>query len=324
MVVVGMVALTIKAVTPPPGPPRNSGHRMVYQQIKSGTFSPNPFNATWVSGSKLAFINKESGLSILDIHTSSLAQIQDNTTFRSLNTAQFSLSCDLSYLLLSHDQIPLFRYSKEARYRYIKLGESAPMLSPVLGGALLQSVTWVGDQALLAVKNNDIYYLPNLSKNDTIRLTASGLDGLVYNGVTDWLYEEEILYTDRALWVSPGLSLFAFASFNDSAVSEYLIPSMTGRWAPVRLRYPQAGGPNPEVALTVMELLNAGLGRQWRIQPPQELFNSSWYIGSVVWASASVLSVAWLPRSQTSIYYSLCPPPLYQCKTVGPVPDLIT
>ena len=36
---------------------------------------------------------------------------------------------------------------------------SAPLLSPVLGGDLLQLVTMVGDQALLVVKNNDIYYL---------------------------------------------------------------------------------------------------------------------------------------------------------------------
>ena len=84
---------------------------------------------------------------------------------------------------------------------------------------------------------------------------------------------EEVLYTDSAIWISPGLSLFAFASFNDSLVSEYLIPSMTGRWAPVRIRYPQAGGVNPEVTLTVMQLLNDGIGKQRRIQPPQELSN---------------------------------------------------
>ena len=112
---------------------------------------------------------------------------------------------------------------------------------------------------------------------------------MIYNGVTDWLYEgifwkvkvptpngtvaEEILYTDSAIWVSPGLSVFAFASFNDSLVAEYLIPSMTSRWAPVGLRYPTAGGTNPEVTLTVMQLLSAGVGKQWRILPPQEVFN---------------------------------------------------
>ena len=87
------------------------------------------------------------------------------------------------------------------------------------------------------------------------------------------LIPEEILYTDRALWVSPDLALFAFASFNDSAVSEHLIPSMTGRWSTTRLRYPLPGGANPEVILTVMQLLNTGVGKHWRIQPPLELGN---------------------------------------------------
>ena len=105
---------------------------------------------------------------------------------------------------------------------------SAPLLFPVLGGDLLQSVTMVGDHALLVVKNNDIYYLvgklytvyirsfktsslqPNLSKNDTIRLTDSGQEGLIYNGVTDWLYEGCIflsLYVTKILSFSRRNSL---------------------------------------------------------------------------------------------------------------------
>ena len=87
------------------------------------------------------------------------------------------------------------------------------------------------------------------------------------------LFLEEILYTDKALWVSPDLALFAFASFNDSDVSEHLLPSMTGSWATTRLRYPLPGGANPEVIITVMQLLNTGVGKQWRIQPPLELVN---------------------------------------------------
>jgi hypothetical protein len=35
---------------------------------------------------------------------------------------------------------------------------SGPLLSPILGGNLVQTVTWVGDEALLIVRNNDIYY----------------------------------------------------------------------------------------------------------------------------------------------------------------------
>ena len=74
---------------------------MVYDQIRYGSFSPNPFNATWVSGTfsknpdyqiftnsfdflagtKLAFINQNGGLSVFDIVNGTTEEIQDNTTF---------------------------------------------------------------------------------------------------------------------------------------------------------------------------------------------------------------------------------------------------
>ena len=42
------------------------------------------------------------------------------------------------------------------------------------------------------------------------------LPGTIYNGVADWLYEEEILGTDTALW--PHAASLAFLSFNDTEV----------------------------------------------------------------------------------------------------------
>ena len=42
------------------------------------------------------------------------------------------------------------------------------------------------------------------------------LSGTIYNGVADWLYEEEILGTDTALW--PHAASLAFLSFNDTEV----------------------------------------------------------------------------------------------------------
>ena len=91
------------------------------------------------AGTTLAFMNQEGGLSIFDIITRTTKQVMDNTVFvrfyyhtfelllnfvqRSLKTVQYSLSANISLLLLSYDEIPLFRYSKEARYSYIQLGE---------------------------------------------------------------------------------------------------------------------------------------------------------------------------------------------------------
>ena len=66
------------------------------------------------------------------------------------------------------------------------------------------------------------------------------LSGTIYNGVADWLYEEEILGTDTALW--PHAASLAFLSFNDTEVeagTRHIVTIIQGdfavcRWTPSR------------------------------------------------------------------------------------------
>ena len=49
-------------------------------------------------------------------------------------------------------------------------------------------------------------------------LTTTGQRGNIYNGVADWLYEEEILAQSSALWPAEDGSKLAYLVFNDSLV----------------------------------------------------------------------------------------------------------
>ena len=53
----------------------------------------------------------------------------------------------------------------------------------------LQMALWspVG-HALAVVKENDLYYLEDITAQPE-RLTNSGVQGLIFNGIADWLYE---------------------------------------------------------------------------------------------------------------------------------------
>ena len=42
--------------------------------------------------------------------------------------------------------------------------------------------------ALAVVRDNDLYYLPDIAAQAE-RLTNSGRQGLIFNGIADWLYE---------------------------------------------------------------------------------------------------------------------------------------
>ncbi|KAK3914477.1 Inactive dipeptidyl peptidase 10 [Frankliniella fusca] len=111
----------------------------------------------------------------------------------------------------------------------------------------LQLAEWgpTGSQLVL-VQDNDIYYKANGSaQSRVLRLTSSGKQGVVFNGIPDWLYEVEILRSNRAVWISPDSTYLLFASFNDTRVGELKYPWYGGlqeglKYPKIRtLRYPK-------------------------------------------------------------------------------------
>ncbi|GAA6023188.1 hypothetical protein JCM10207_004472, partial [Rhodosporidiobolus poonsookiae] len=91
--------------------------------------------------------------------------------------------------------------------------------------------------------------------------------GTVFNGVNDWVYEEEVFSRPSALFFSPTASHLAFLSFDESAVPLFDFPVYSDKdlWErpgggadeyPGRraMRYPKAGYPNPLVTIRLFSL----------------------------------------------------------------------
>ena len=71
----------------------------------------------------------------------------------------------------------------------MKIGLS-PDAGPSVEQEYLQHVDFVpGGKGLVAVANNDIYYLPDLRGTTAHRVTYTGSPATIYNGVADSLYE---------------------------------------------------------------------------------------------------------------------------------------
>jgi hypothetical protein len=84
--------------------------------------------------------------------------------------------------------------------------------SSVAGGALLQLVRLapVGN-ALVYVLDNDIYYRSSsYGGAEEKRVTVSGIPGVFYNGVPDWVYEGDFIRLQYSL---PELSCILFERF---------------------------------------------------------------------------------------------------------------
>ena len=145
--------------------------------------------------------------------------------------------------------------------------------------------------------DNDIYIRSSPNAPDEYRLTDNGQPGIIYNGVPDWLYQEEILFKPEAIWASTAGTHLLYASFNDSKVTELEFPwfggfsnsinssPRKGVFPPTRsVRYPTPGSPNPEVDLWLVDFTNTTsayvnsssnatiyLPARTRLKPPSDL-----------------------------------------------------
>ena len=60
-------------------------------------------------------------------------------------------------------------------------------------GMMFNYATWTRDGGLIMVHSNDIYYKPYVG-GKVERLTKDGVPGVVFNGVSDWIYKGITLF----------------------------------------------------------------------------------------------------------------------------------
>ncbi|XP_060118068.1 inactive dipeptidyl peptidase 10 isoform X2 [Heteronotia binoei] len=177
---------------------------------------------------------------------------------------------------------------------------------PEVENSVLQYAAWgVQGQQLIYIFENNIYYQPDV-KSSSLRLTSSGKEGIVFNGIADWLYEEELLHSHIAHWWSPDGERLAFLMINDTLVPNMIIPWFTGSLYPKvkQYPYPKAGQMNPTVKLYVVNLY--GPTHTLELMPPDSFKSREYYIMMVKWVSNTKTVVRWLNRPQNLSILTVC------------------
>ncbi|XP_022916114.1 inactive dipeptidyl peptidase 10 isoform X2 [Onthophagus taurus] len=325
VVVLALIVTSVVLLTPPDEGPRVKGTRFKLQDILSHDFQPLRFNGTWVSDEEIIFKDQWGGISLMHIGNLTIKPLMSNHTYSRLNAVTFQLSPDKKYLLLAQNVQKLFRHSYLAQYVVydIQTGNDFPLRpSPEVDEHpfLLLAMWAPRGEALVMVQNYDIYYRPAPLSHIGYRVTNTAVPGVVSHGVPDWLYEEEILGVNSAIWMSSDGHMLVFASFNDTLVEELRFPwygsPNEGRLYPdIRsLRYPKPGTRNPQVKLTVADLADPHNIRMKEVKPPSPLHNMEYYFTAVSWISSTEISVVWLNRAQNFSLVSVCRTPMWHCQ----------
>ncbi|KAG7203914.1 hypothetical protein KM043_016937 [Ampulex compressa] len=182
--------------------------------------------------------------------------------------------------------------------------------------ASLQLAIWAPrGNALVYVHENDIYYRPEAEKPVNYQITNTGVFGSIYNGVPDWVYEEEVFSSNRALWFSPSGTKLAFGYFDDSQTPIMRIPfygfpgSLSFQYtSEIPIHYPKSGTTNPTVKLFYVNLeeVVSGSVNLIEIEHPSELSSEERILAAVNFPTDNVLYATWMNRVQNKAYFHLC------------------
>lgn len=322
LVILVVCALIVTAViiATPKEKSENFGEKFTFDDYINQELRPATFVVQWLPGSnQFLYMTMEQSIRMFNCTTNTSFEILDNSTYRMTEPKEYYLSADRDYLLLKHRVHQVFRHSSVAEYSIYdihsrgnpdrihgfdrNINYSNPSQRPTL-----QYVAWAPTgHALVLIENNNVLYKPNISAFP-IAITNTGIKNLIYNGVPDWVYEEEILGIDHALWWSPKSTYLLFATFNDSRVPVFhytLYGDFENEYtSEEKVAYPKPGYPNPEVTLNIVQLSRPN--RIITLKPPAEFSNIDYYFTTVAWATDEEVLITWLDRPQKWAIMTLC------------------
>ena len=173
------------------------------------------------------------------------------------DASDYWLKPDVSKVLFATNYTKQYRHSYFANYFVYDLATKTrtPIAADQQGD--IQYAVWnpVSD-SIAYVRNNNLFIW---TANKTTQITKDGSPDM-FNGVPDWVYEEEILGDRSAIWWSPDGKSLAYLSFNETGVPTYTVPyyMCRRRTAPaypcdLKIRYPKVSETNPTVSFNLLD-----------------------------------------------------------------------
>ena len=206
-------------------------------------------------------------------------------------------SPDLKKVLVASELEKNWRHSYTAKYWIFDVatqtGEALDLEKP---GERMQLASWspTSDAVVFTRENN--LFLRRLGDKKVRQITLDGGTEL-FNGVPDWVYEEEVFSGNSATWWSGDGKYVAYLRTDEAEVPEYPIQYFLSRptgsqpppgeenYPDVRqIKYPKAGAPNPTVSLRFYDVEK---NQPFSVQIPDDFPDNHRLITEVVWAGTT-------------------------------------
>ncbi|XP_062972548.1 dipeptidyl peptidase 4 [Elgaria multicarinata webbii] len=287
------------------------------QDYLSDTFQYKLYNLQWVSGHQYLH-TRQNNIFLINADDGTEYKVLENSTLETYNTSEAILSPDRKYALLRYRYQKVWRHSYNASYHMYDLDNRTLVTENQLPKDI-QYISWspVGHKLAYVWHNN--VYVKVTPNSPSVQITNNGEENKIFNGLADWVYEEEMFGTHSALWWSPNGRFLAYAETNDTEVPviEYSFYSDDVLQYPrtIRIPYPKAGAANPTIKLFVVNTQSFTKVTPTEILAPSNITSSDHYLSVVTWVTDERICLQWLRRIQNFTVLTICDysNPIWQC-----------
>ncbi|HET7275317.1 MAG TPA: S9 family peptidase [Longimicrobiaceae bacterium] len=262
-----------------------------------------PASVNWIeSGERFSYttINPASGQEEIRVYDPK--ELQDQVLFDTndltlpgtgepIEYRSFQWASDSEHILLQADFRPIYRSSGIADF--FLFSPATDEMELVADDARTAELSPDGD--LVAYERGGDLYVFDMAADAERRLTTTGSDTL-FNGVFDWVYEEEFGLTQAWKW-SPDSRRIAFWQTEEAGVPAVQLTDYSGQhpeW--ISINYPKVGDENPEVRIGVADVQTGDI--VWL----ETGLSGDFYIPRIYWtADPNTLAVMTLNRAQNHL-----------------------
>ncbi|MCJ1313494.1 hypothetical protein MMC25_007173 [Agyrium rufum] len=292
---------------------RGSGKTITLDQVMSGQWSPRRQSISWIAGSNgedgLLLERGGSGgkdwLVVEDVRSRKpgVAALEKKSLIKysgfKVNGQQVYASDavpspDLKKVLVSSDTQKNWRHSSKSRFWiYDVESQTAEPLDPKDQNTWCQLATWAPTSDSIIFTRNNNLYIRDLKKDSVTAITKDGGKN-VFNGVPDWVYEEEVFAGASTTWISHNGDFVAYLRINETTVPEYPLEYFVSRPSGKmpepgeenypeerRIKYPKAGAPNP---ITELWFYDIATTEKYAVSVDNDFSDEDRLITEVIWA----------------------------------------